>query len=56
MLEDEVDEKYYVNNEKAQKLINDLIISGKLDKEISNTVRTGGRGSIDRHQWDMVQV
>lgn len=56
MLEDEVDEKYYVNNEKAQKLIDDLISSGKLDKEISNTVRTGGRGSIDRHQWDMVQV
>lgn len=40
MLEAEVDEKYYVNNEKAQKLIDDLISSGKLDKEISNTVRT----------------
>ena len=29
-LEDEVDEKYYINNEKAQKLIDDLISSGKI--------------------------
>lgn len=56
VLEDEVDEKYYINTPTAQKLIDDLVESGKLDKEISNTVRAGGRGSIDRHQWDMVQV
>ena len=56
ILEDEVDEKYYINTPTAQKLIDDLIVSGKLDKEISNTVRAGGRGSIDRHQWDMVQI
>lgn len=56
ILEDEVDEKYYINTPTAQKLIDDLVISGKLDKEISNTVRAGGRGSIDRHQWDMVQI
>lgn len=56
MLEDEVDEKYYINTPKAQELIEDLINSGKLDKDISNTVRAGGRGSIDRHQWDMIQV
>ena len=42
ILEDEVDEKYYINTPTAQKLIYDLIISGKLDKEISNTVRAGG--------------
>lgn len=42
ILEDEVDEKYYINTPTAQKLIDDLIISGKLDKEISNTVRAGG--------------
>jgi len=30
LLEDEVDEKYYINNEKAQKLIDDLISSGKI--------------------------
>ena len=56
MLEDEVDEKYYINTPQAQALIDDLVSSGKLDKGISNTVRAGGRGSIDRHQWDMVQV
>lgn len=42
ILEDEVDEKYYINTPTAQKLIDDLIESGKLDKEISNTVRAGG--------------
>lgn len=40
-LEDEVEESYFVNTEKADKLINDLIESGKLDKQISNTVRGG---------------
>lgn len=56
VLENEVDEKYYVNTPKAKQLIDDLIKSGKLDKTVSNTVRRGGRGSIDRHQWDMIQV
>jgi DNA (cytosine-5)-methyltransferase 1 len=56
LLEDEVDKKYYINTPTAQNLIDELIESGKLDKEISNTVRAGGRESIDRHQWDMVQV
>ncbi len=32
-LEDEVDEKYYINNEKAQKLIDDLISSGKIARQ-----------------------
>lgn len=56
LLEDEVDEKYYVNTPRAKELIDDLLASGKLDKELSNTVRGGGRASLDRHQWDMVQV
>lgn len=43
ILEDEVDEKYYINTLKARELIDDLIKSGKLDKEISNTVREGAR-------------
>lgn len=42
VLENEVDEKYYINTPAAQKLIDDLIESGKLNKEISNTVRAGG--------------
>ena len=43
ILEDEVDEKFYINTPKAKELIKDLIQSGKLDKEISNTVRAGER-------------
>lgn len=43
LLEDDVDEKYYVNNQRAKELIADLVESGRLDKEISNTVR--GRGA-----------
>lgn len=42
MLENEVDEKYYINTPKAQELIDDLVSSGKLDKALSNTVRSGG--------------
>ena len=57
VLEDEVDEKYYINTPKAKELVDELLTSGKLDKAVSNTVRAGGgRGSVDRHQWDMVQV
>jgi len=51
LLEDEVDEKYYISQEKTEKLISQI-----KDKEISNSIRCGGHGSIDRHQWDMVCV
>ena len=40
-LEDRVAESYYINSEKADTLISELIESGKLDKEVSNTVRGG---------------
>ena len=40
--EDSVEEKYYVNTPKANELIETLIDSGKLEKDISNTVRAGG--------------
>lgn len=43
VLENEVDEKYYVNTPKAKQLIDELIKSGKLDKAVSNTVRGGGQ-------------
>lgn len=42
MLEDEVDEKYYNDSDKAKELIETLINDGKLEKEISNAVRAGG--------------
>ena len=52
-LDDEVPEKYYINSPKAQELIVDLQERGQLDG-ISKTVRGGGRGSVDRHQWDVI--
>lgn len=50
MLEDEVDEKYYLSNEAVAK------INIKSDKDVSNTIRAGGHASLDRHSWDLVQV
>ena len=41
ILEEEVDEKYYINTPQAKALIDDLISSGKLNKDVSNTVRQG---------------
>ena len=35
-LEDEVDEKYYINNEKAQKLIDTLIENGTISRTEQN--------------------
>jgi len=51
LLEDEVDEKYYISQDKVDKLIEQL-----KEKEISNTVRSGRRGSLDRHSWDLVCI
>lgn len=50
-LESEVDEKYYIPDEKAKALIPQL-----KEKMISNAIRGGGHGSIDKHQWDLVCV
>lgn len=54
MLEDEVQSSFYINNDKSKQLLNELEESGKLEKEFSNAVRGGGRGSLDRHQWDLI--
>lgn len=52
LLESDVDKKYYVNPEKVKALIPQLE-----KKNISNTIRVGGIGSVDRHhQWDLVAV
>lgn len=42
ILEKEVDEKYYINTPKSRELLSELIESGKLNKDYSNTVRAGG--------------
>ena len=48
VLDDEVDEKYYLSDEQTKRL--------KMNKniDVAKTVRTGGRGSVDRHSWDIV--
>ena len=50
-LEDTVDEKYYINNEKALKLIEQLIVDGGLENEKKAERNRGGRlipASLDR--------
>ena len=43
VLEDDVDESFYINTPKAKELVEDLIVSGKLNKTVSNAIRTGGQ-------------
>ena len=48
VLEPVVDEKYYLSQDKVDKLVMNM------DKEVSNTIRCGG-GSLDgKHTWDIV--
>lgn len=49
MLETDVDEKYYLSDEKVAAMITTP------PQRISKTIRVGGRNSADRqHQWDLV--
>lgn len=49
VLEPIVDEKYYLSQDKVDKLVMNM------DKEVINTIRCGGGGSLDgKHTWDMV--
>lgn len=54
VLEDEVDEKYYLSEDKAQSLTDKC--NFKTENDIANTVRASGRSSLDRHTWDVVQI
>lgn len=47
VLEKNVDESYYLKEETIQAL-------NLKEKDISKSVRVGGRGSVDRHEWDCV--
>ena len=50
VLETNVDEKYYLKQELVETFINRLS-----KREVSNTIRCGGAGSIDqKHTWDLV--
>lgn len=52
VLEEEVDEKYYIKGEAADRLCSQLL---KVERERpSKAVRAGGHGSLDRHAWDTV--
>ena len=51
ILDPVVDEKYYLTPEQTAK-----IKFCTPSKDVSKTVRTGGRGSLDKHAWDLVQV
>jgi len=53
ILEEEVDEKYYLRQEQVEK----LLISGYKQKNINNTIRSCGRDSLDKkHTWNIVQI
>lgn len=49
MLEDKVDERYYLPDDKVA-----AMITPPPFRQISNTVRTSGRGSTDHHCWDLL--
>lgn len=53
-LEDEVDEKYYINNEKAQKLINTLISNGTLRRCVGNVNPSGNGINGNVYAGDLV--
>ena len=50
VLEDEVDEKYYINSEKADKLIGNLIDRGVLPRKENNTYSLSNMGSSDKNR------
>lgn len=54
VLEPVVNEKYYLPDERAKELLHKGNI--KTEDDIANTVRTSGRGSTERHAWDLVAV
>ncbi len=53
MLENDVDEKYYLSDEAISRIGID-VIENIINKSVSNIIRTSGRGNIDRHAWDLV--
>lgn len=52
MLEDNIDEKYYLSDEQVKRF---LQTREAKEKNVCNTIRCGGRGSVDeKHAWDIV--
>ena len=46
LLEDQVDEKFYMNTPKAEELIQELVSRGKLNQKYSRTIRYGGEQPV----------
>lgn len=49
LLDDDVDERYYLSDEKVAQMI-----APPPNRTVNNAVRTSGRGSTDRHTWDII--
>lgn len=56
VLDDKVDEKYYINNEKADKLINELIENGTLENPNDYSVASRGRYTNDDSNEQSLEV
>lgn len=57
LLEDDVDSKFYLQGETADKLCSQLIQVERERERVSHTVRSNGRASLDnKHTWDIVLV
>lgn len=56
LLEEQVDEKYYISDEKITQLVSEGFAPPPISRKVGNTIRSGGRGSTDRHTWDLVSV
>ena len=60
MLEKNVDEKYYLsddvikNIQLSESCSQTVNVEREREREVSRTIRSGGRGSTDRHSWDIV--
>ena len=55
-LEDEVDEKYYINTEKAQKLIYSLIENGELREKLVNSDGEVGKMSDEEYEKAILKL
>lgn len=55
VLEPHVDESYYLPDDVAARLLGGAT-NRERERETARTIRTGGRGSLDRHTWDIVCV
>jgi DNA (cytosine-5)-methyltransferase 1 len=58
VLENEVDEKYFLSDKSIQKLVNDGIDTDHLiPGEVNNTIRVGGGSSLSaKHSFDMIKI